>query len=193
MQSSFHPKLVTLMLNVEFGYECGPGGLDDKTYRVVQKPEEVCRRAWEVCIAGGYGAYYYTYTAWDVIRPQDTPPGYAYFKHLRDFFESPEYWSLEPADSLTSAGFCLAQPGKRYLVFLNHAAPFLLKLEGIDAPLPASWYQPLTGVWQSARPLSNGTAQMIPPPAWGDGPIALRVSRPARPTGEAQADSAKPR
>jgi Protein of unknown function (DUF4038)/Domain of unknown function (DUF5060) len=168
------------VLNVEFGYECGPGGVQDKTYRVAQSPEEVCRRAWEVCMAGGYGAYYYTYTAWDVIRPQDAPPGYAYFKHLREFFESTAYWRLEPADALTSAGYCLAEPGKQYVVFLNHAAPFSLKLEGVAAPLPAAWYQPLTGAWQEAGPLSRGTIQLTPPAAWGDGPVALQVGKPTR-------------
>jgi hypothetical protein len=166
------------VLNVEFGYECGPGGLSDKTYRVVQEPEEVCRRAWEVCMAGGYGAYYYTYTAWDVIRPQDTPPGYAYFKHLHDFFEATEYWRLEPADALTSTGYCLAEPGKQYVVYLGHAAPFSLKLEGVVAPLPAAWYQPLTGTWQGTRALSNGTAELTPPAEWGDGPVAVRVGKP---------------
>ena len=38
-------------------------------------------------MAGGYTCYYYTYTAWDIIRPNDTPPGYAYLRHLREFFE----------------------------------------------------------------------------------------------------------
>jgi hypothetical protein len=180
------------VLNVEFGYECGPGGLSDKTYRVVQGPEEVCRRAWEVCMAGGYGAYYYTYTAWDVIRPQDTPPGYAYFRHLRDFFQTTAYWRLEPADALTSAGYCLAEPGRQYLVFLNHAAPFSLMLAGIDTPLPASWYQPLTGAWQSTAPLSNGIVQVTPPAEWGDGPVALRVGGPVPLPSETQAHPAKP-
>ena len=180
------------VLNVEFGYECGPGGLADKTYRVAQGAEEVCRRAWEVCMAGGYGAYYYTYTAWDVVRPQDTPPGYAYFKHLREFFETTAYWRLDPADTLTSTGFCLAEPGKQYVVFLNHAAPFSLKLEGIEAPLPASWYQPLTGAWQNTRPLGNGTLQLTPPGEWGDGPVALQVGGPTRLPAEVQAHAGKP-
>jgi hypothetical protein len=65
------------LLNVEFGYEHGPKGPEDVTYRVEQPAEEVCRRAWNVVMAGGYGVYYYTYTAWDVLRPGDTPPGYA--------------------------------------------------------------------------------------------------------------------
>ena len=36
----------------------------------------VFKRAWEVYMAGAYGAYYYTYTSWDVVRVNDTPTGY---------------------------------------------------------------------------------------------------------------------
>ena len=119
------------VLNVEFGYEHGPKGIKDKTYNVAQSPEEVCRRAWEICLAGGYVSYYCTYTAWDVIRPDDTPPGYAYFRHLREFFDTIGYWLMNPADDLVSEGFCLANPGREYIVFLNRPTAFTLKLEGL--------------------------------------------------------------
>src|SRR5664280_201004 len=49
------------VINTEFGYECGPKGIADKTYNVAQVAEEVARRAWEVCMAGGFAAFYYTY------------------------------------------------------------------------------------------------------------------------------------
>ncbi|MCX6926744.1 MAG: DUF4038 domain-containing protein [Verrucomicrobia bacterium] len=168
------------LVNVEFGYEHGPGGLPDTTYEVVQAPEEVCRRAWEICLAGAYTAYYYTYTAWDVIRPQDTPPGYAYFRHLRDFFAGTAYWRMEPHDDLVSEGYCLAEPGREYVIFLNQSKSFSLKLEGLPAPLQAEWYQPLTGKRQKVQALANGTAQLQPPADWGDGPIALHVGSSSR-------------
>ena len=41
-----------------------------------------------VSMAGGYTAYYYTYTAWDVIRPFEVTPGYAFMKHFGDFWRS---------------------------------------------------------------------------------------------------------
>ncbi len=163
------------VVNVEFGYEHGPKGLDDKTYGVVQPPEEVCRRAWEICLAGGYAAYYYTYTAWDVIRPEDTPPGYAYFKRLREFFERTQYWLLEPADDLVSEGYCLANPGAEYVVFLSQAKAFTLKIEGAQRALRANWYHPFSGETADGRQLGNGAAQLTPPAAWGQGPVALWV------------------
>jgi hypothetical protein len=88
--------------NVEFGYEQGPLGPEDKTYRSAQPSEEFVTRAWEVAMAGGYTAYYYTYTAWDVIRPDDQPKGYTYFKLLRAFFETTRYWEMAPAGRWSS-------------------------------------------------------------------------------------------
>ena len=163
------------VVNVEFGYEHGPGGMEDKTYRVVQPPDEVCRRAWEICLAGGYPAYYYTYTAWDVVRPQDTPPGYAYFQRLRDFFESTRYWELEPAADVVSEGWCLANLGQEYVVYLKQAQPFSLKLRGVVGSLSAQWYQPLTGQRVAIGALANGEHELAPPAEWDDGPIALHV------------------
>ena len=163
------------VLNVEFGYEHGPQGLQDKTYRVAQSAEEVCRRAWELCLAGGYGAYYYTYTAWDVIRPEDSPPGYAYFRHLREFFDGNGYWRMEPADNLVSEGFCLAEPGREYIVFLNPPARFTLKLESLPKPAKAEWFHPFMGQRRSAGTLENGTQQLSPPEDWGTAPVVLHV------------------
>jgi hypothetical protein len=161
--------------NVEFGYEHGPKGIEDKTYGVVQSPEEVCRRAWEICMAGGYIAYYYTYTAWDIIRPEDEPVGYDYFKKLYDFFTSTGYWKMNPADELVSEGYCLANPGKEYIVFLNQAKAFTLKLEGNGKSLKGEWYHPFTGEKVDAGVLNNGTVELKPPVKWGEAQVALHI------------------
>jgi hypothetical protein len=164
------------VLNVEYGYEHGLQGPKDVTYGTAQAPEEVCRRAWEVYMAGAYGAYYYTYTAWDVLRPEDTPPGYAYCKHLRDFFETTEFWTLEPSDELVSAGHCLAKRGQEYVVFQSQAQAFSLKLEGLSGSAKVRWFNPFTGEYREAGSPANGTAQWTPPALWGAGPVALRVA-----------------
>ena len=161
--------------NVEFGYEHGPDGIKDMTYGVVQSPEEVCRRAWEICLAGGYIAYYYTYTAWDVIRPEHTPPGYAYFKNLYDFFTSTEYWKMNPASELVSEGYCLANPGNEYIVFLNKAKPFTIKIENAGKALKGEWYHPFTGEKVDAGILNNGVVELKPPVSWGEVPVALHI------------------
>ena len=162
-------------VNVEYGYEHGPGGIEDKTYGVVQAPEEVLRRAWIIAMAGGYGAYYYTYTAWDVIRPQDTPPGYAYCRHLADFFTDTGYWALEPSDHLVKPGCCLARPAEEYIVYLEESEPFTLEIEGAHRPLPVSWFNPLTGQRLSSEAVENGETTLTPP--WTRGPVALHIGQ----------------
>jgi len=165
------------VLNTEFGYEHGPLGPADRTFGkgASQSPEEICRRAWEISLAGGYTCYYYTYTAWDIIRPDDTPPGYAYLRHLREFFEGTSYWLMNPADDLVSAGFCLACPGQEYIVMLKQPAAFSLRLEGLKAPLTGEWFNPYTGQRTLAGKFGNGLQFLTPPTNWGAAPVVLHV------------------
>ncbi|MFQ6099513.1 MAG: DUF4038 domain-containing protein, partial [Armatimonadota bacterium] len=151
------------IVNIEFGYEHGPGGPDDKTYGVAQPPEELCRRAWEICMAGGYVNYYYTYTAWDVIRPSDEPPGYVYFSNLRRFFEGTRYWRLEPADDLVTRGYCLAEPGREYVVFVEGDEATELDVKAPSGGLAAEWFHPLTARIRPAGTLTTGRARLKPP------------------------------
>jgi hypothetical protein len=141
----------------------------------VQPPEEVVRRAWEIAMAGGYTAYYYTYTAWDVVRTEDTPVGYAYFKHFRKFFEATRFWELAPVENVVSEGWCLANPGHEYVVFQSEAAPLTLRLVGAPAPLTAVWYRPLTGEYADGEVLTDGANHLTPPAAWGAGPVVLHA------------------
>lgn len=59
--------------------------------------EDMIHRAWEVCMAGAYVCYYYSYTAWDVIDPSWVPRGYGYFRVLYRFFTGLAWWTLAPA------------------------------------------------------------------------------------------------
>jgi hypothetical protein len=162
--------------NVETAYEQGSGGPEDKTYKIAHTPEETLRQAWEVVMGGGYMAYYYTYTAWDVVRPLDVPPGYAYFKHFGDFWRATEYWKLEPSDKLVTQGWCLANPGREYIVFQIPPKPFVLDINGSAVPLKAEWFNPQTGKRTSAGLLGNGTANLTPPADWGNAPAVLHVT-----------------
>jgi len=159
--------------NVESDYEHGPGGLDDKTYSRTHTPAGMIRTAWEIQMAGGYNAYYYTYTAWDVVRPLDVPPGYALYKHFGEFWRATEYWKLEPSDQLVSSGWCLSSAGREYVVYQNEAAPFTVEISGANGPLKAEWFNPFTGTRTSASELNNGTEQLTPPQNWGDAPLVL--------------------
>jgi hypothetical protein len=167
--------------NVEFGYEQGLGGPEDKTYRIAHTPEDFVARAWQVAMAGGYTAYYYTYTAWDVLRPDDTPKGYTYFKQLRAFFETTRYWELAPADNIASEGWALANPGHEYVVCLRQAKPFTLTLPAsARGGLVGEWFNPLTSERAPAGSLRAGAQELQPPAAWNGNLAVLHVKLNAR-------------
>ena len=139
------------------------------------RPRKCCARAWEIQMAGGYMAYYYTYTAWDVVRPLDVPPGYAYFKHFGDFWRATEYWKLEPSDKLVSEGWCLANPGREYVVFQKKPNPSRSKSPAQERRSKPSG-SIRTPASASAAPLNNGTAKLTPPADWGKAPLVLHVT-----------------
>ena len=122
-------------------------------------------------MAGGYAAYYYTYTAWDVIRPDDEPPGYRLWANLAAFFSAMHFRLLRPADELVriaeagrggNAIYCLANPGEEYVVFTNRPAAFEISLEGARQ-FAGRWYDPFAGEWSEAGVFEPGTVRVEPP------------------------------
>jgi hypothetical protein len=163
------------VFNMESGYEHGPKGLNDRAFGRSNTPEQVIEAIWKNQMAGAYNAYYYTYTAWDIIRPEDNPPGYEYIKNFVDFFTKTDYWLLKSDDGLVSSGHCLSNQGKEYIVYQDGANPFTLNLSGLTQPLHAVWFQPLTGKYLNAGKFRNGTAQITPPATLGKGPVVLHL------------------
>ncbi|MFI5300041.1 MAG: DUF4038 domain-containing protein [Polyangiales bacterium] len=188
--ANYHASIVTEqgvakwpVLNAEYGYEYGPKGPSDVTYAGSDSPETMSDRAWQIALGGGFGAYYYTYTAWDVVRPDDTPPGYAYLKHFTDFFATTAFWDLKPADSTvkldagaTGKAYALANEGVEYVAYESAAAGLSLTVSGAASALEVRWFQPLTGAWQDGTSIGAGVAHLSPPTGWS-GPVALHVGK----------------
>lgn len=105
--------------NSEFQYEHGPKGPEDITYGVSQTPEESIKRAWEVVLAGAYPAYYYTYTAWNVIDFRYEPPGMKYFEIMYDFITSLEWWKFKPSleEVLPNTALAMARDEDELVIF----------------------------------------------------------------------------
>ena len=174
------------VLNEEFAYECGPGGLEDRTYSRSQhargaRPAHPGRWSAGAATPG----YYYAYTAWDVLRPEDEPPGYALHQRLADFMREGEWWTLAPypgiAPSNTARGArCLANPGAEYLVFCEAGGNATVTLPGAGERaqgMRCDWLQPLTGERARTTETLGPRAQLRPP--WGQGtPFVVRL-RPA--------------
>jgi len=49
---------------------------------------------------------------------------------IRDFIESVPFYRMSPQQDLVTAGFCLAQPGEQYLIYLPTGGSVDVRLEG---------------------------------------------------------------
>jgi hypothetical protein len=166
------------IVDEEFAYECGPGGLEDKTYGRSNTAEDHVLQSWEVVMGGGYPGYYYTYTAWDVIRPEDEPPGYALHRRLVDFMRAGAWWELSPRPGVAMANHvgnarCLANPGKEYVLFAAGGGATRITLPECAGPVSCEWLQPLTGERVSNVLLATPRMALEPP---FDGPYAVRIT-----------------
>jgi len=159
----------------ESGYEHGPGGLKDRAFGRAHTPEDVINYIWNIQMTGVYNAYYYTYTAWDIIRHADNPPGYGYVKNFSDFFSRTKYWLLRSNDSRVSVGRCLENVGEEYVVYQAEAAPFQFDIPRLPQAHRAVWFQPLSGESKDAGKMQSGANHLKPPAEWGKVPIILHI------------------
>jgi hypothetical protein len=58
-------------------------------------------------------------------------------KAVWDLFESIPYFRMKPRQDLASAGFCLAEPGERYLVYLE--SPRVVHVKTAGGPFQVEW------------------------------------------------------
>ncbi len=134
------------VFNSEFGYEVGPGGKDSYLTWTGHTGEELVGRAWEVVMSGAYIAYYYDYTAWDIVDYSHTPGGYAHFKRLKAFMQTIPWKEFRPAPEIccwSGKRLCLLQEGRRILVYADKHVLLTEKL--VEKKLKVQWMHTLTG------------------------------------------------
>jgi hypothetical protein len=76
---------------------------------------------------------------------------------------------------LVDNGWCLAQPGREYVVFQKQAQPFTLEIAGAKSPLSGEWFNPQTGKGVTAGSFDNGAVSFTPPTNWGNAPLVLHL------------------
>jgi hypothetical protein len=163
-------------VNEEYGYE----DLWEKTPG--QRAADTRRRcAWEIAMAGcyqttgetanrGVGFPPDTGGGWVSGRGDDTMTMLHGYAHMVDFLTSFDWWRALPQNELVrGGGFCLAEKGKLYAVYLPRPATVTISLE--PGNYQARWFNPRSGQWSEA-PVASGPRWTPPAPA-DDGDWAL--------------------
>ena len=188
------------IVNSELYYE---RGVDDlPTYAVKHDWQDVIRGAYEVYLSGGYFVYYYSNTAWDLIKPDPEPPGMARFQILKDSLSKLPYWLMEPKTELAAGGPCLAIPGEVYAYLvqrsrrpegspppspaqaqvpsrprskLGQSREIAVNLNALAGPAIAEWINIWSGEKSESRIDGPGVYQLDRPQSFGDAPALLIV------------------
>ena len=165
------------VVTVEFSYELGVEALPTHTNRNQVGWEEMLRRAYWIYLAGGYAAYYYNNTAWDIVKPDPEAPGMARWQTLKQVFESVPYWRMAPANHLAVGGPCLAEAGRTYLCYAE--GPNLTL--NLGAETAGEWVNTWTGEREPAGRIPAGVARVTKPKRFDKAPALLVVRGDAKP------------
>ncbi|MBK7931738.1 MAG: DUF4038 domain-containing protein [Bryobacterales bacterium] len=171
------------VVNVEYSYELGvePLPTHSNVNQVDWKLNLV--RAYRILFAGGYIAYYYNNTAWDIVKPDPEPPGMARFQILKQLFESVPYWRINPAPALAVGGKCLSDEATTMMCLAEGEQArakdrhLTLNLRGFAGVLEAEWVNTWTGERKSMGRIEAGVATIDYPAEFAGAPAILVLRR----------------
>jgi hypothetical protein len=187
-------------VNSELYYEIGVDDLP--TYGPRNPWQQMIAGAYQVYLSGGYFAYYYGNTAWDLVKPDPEPPGMAPMQYLKDNLSTLPYWTMEPMPQLAVGGPCLARPGQVYACYVAAPTPngrrsmghgaaaghggiqrggeIILNLTALKGPATLRWVNTWTGEHEDSTIDGPEVAQLWRPASFDAAPALLIVKSAAQ-------------
>jgi hypothetical protein len=112
-------------------------------------------------------------------NPSDGKPD-VYWDGLREtmgqsrrYAERMDLSAAVPHPELASSKFCLANPGKEYLVFVPNGVEVILDLSAASSPLSAEWMRTSDGTISPAAPVKGGSKCNLKAPFDGEAVLFL--------------------
>lgn len=87
-------------------------------------------------------------------------------KQVWDLAEQFPFYRMKPRQDLVNTGYCLAEPGQHYLVYLPSAAKVNVKVEG--GPFSVEWIAAADAKNRQEAGLTSDASNLNPPQAAGD-------------------------
>ncbi len=85
--------------------------------------------------------------------------------------------AMEPHSRLASSKFCLADPGREYLVFVPGGGSVTVGLSAAKGPLSAEWFNPSTGKARTPTTVEGGAQRTLTAPFQGDAVLYLERAK----------------
>jgi hypothetical protein len=93
----------------------------------------------------------------------------------RAYAERMDLAAMTPRGDLASTGYCIACPGREYLVYQRVNAALQVDLRDGTGPFRVEWFQPSTGVCEQGREIAGGAVQTLTSPFASDGVLYLKA------------------
>ncbi len=93
--------------------------------------------------------------------------------HARRCAERMNLAEATPRPELASTGYCLAHPGKEYLVYLPNGGDVKVDLSGAKGKLSVEWMHPITGKTTPGGSVDGGNWRRLKTPFAGDAVVYL--------------------
>jgi len=158
-------------MNIEYGYEEGVDPIETYRSETTRPWQDILLWTYAIYFGGGYPCYYYTNTAWDLVKYQPEPLGWRRYRYLMDFLKARDFNALVPDNELVDRGFCLADPGREYLVFLPEGGEARIDLTALRGGVACDWMDICTGERAASATEEHGRAV----------PLSNPLSDPAAP------------
>ncbi|MFQ6099471.1 MAG: putative collagen-binding domain-containing protein, partial [Armatimonadota bacterium] len=88
--------------------------------------------------------------------------------HVRRFAERMDLRATRPANALASSEYCLANPGRQYLVYIPSGRAVTLDLSGVSGTFDVEWFNPRTGDTEDGGTVAGGAERAFGCPFEGD-------------------------
>lgn len=94
--------------------------------------------------------------------------------HTRAYAERMNLVAMTPRNDLASTQYCLANPGKEYLIYLPDGGEATVDLSAAKTPLAVEWFNPRTGDKRPGDKVDSGAKRPFKAPFEGDAVLYLR-------------------
>lgn len=97
--------------------------------------------------------------------------------HARRYAERMDLAKVTPRPDLASTGYCLANPGSEYLVYLSEGGKTVVDLSAASGKLTVEWMHPITGQVTPADSIEAGAKREFASPFAGDAVLYIHAPR----------------
>ena len=110
------------------------------------------------------------------VQPHSWEPVRAALGHARRLAERLDLAAMAPREDLASTRYCLAQPGRQYVVYLPEGGEVDADVSAATGPLAVEWIEPVAGARRDGEPVAGGRRRRLRSPLPGPAVLFLRKS-----------------